>query len=171
MLSTHLNNGLPQTLPKLDNPLFAQLAEDRLLATFIADGIHMPPYVLKSLIRAKGFERSALVTDAVAAVAAPAGTYPFAGMLVDRSEDGVVSQSDSSGLAGSSLCLDDAVRNLVRWNIATFEQAVEMASTRLLQALAPVLEAHGVSLALSELEWSQSMNVTRVRIGNEERFF
>lgn len=170
-LSTHLGNGLPQILPKLDNPLFAQLAEDRLLATFIADGIHMPPYVLKSLIRAKGFERSALVTDAVAAAAAPAGTYPFAGMQVDRSEDGVVSQSDSSGLAGSSLCLDDAVRNLVRWNIATFEQAVEMASTRLLQALAPVLEAHGVSLALSELEWSQSMNVTRVRIGNEERFF
>jgi N-acetylglucosamine-6-phosphate deacetylase len=170
-LSTHLGNGLPQILPKLDNPLFAQLAEDRLLATFIADGIHMPPYVLKSLIRAKGFERSALVTDAVAAAAAPTGTYPFAGMLVDRSEDGTVSQGDSSGLAGSSLCLDDAVRNLVRWNIATFEQAVEMASTRLLQVLAPVLKAHSVSLAESELEWSDSMSVTRVRIGKKQRFF
>lgn len=170
-LSTHLGNGLPQILPKLDNPLFAQLAEDRLLATFIADGIHMPPYVLKSLIRAKGFERSALVTDAVAAASAPAGTYPFAGMYVDRSEDGTVSQSDATGLAGSSLCLDDAVRNLVRWNIATFEQAVEMASTRLQQVLTPVLKAHGVILADSELEWSDSMNVTRVRIGDEERFF
>ncbi|MHC1549758.1 N-acetylglucosamine-6-phosphate deacetylase [Phyllobacterium sp. K27] len=170
-LSTHLGNGLPQILPKLDNPLFAQLAEDRLLATFIADGIHMPAHVLKSLIRAKGFERSALVTDAVAAAAAPAGTYPFAGMSVDRAQDGTVSQRDATGLAGSSLCLDDAVRNLVRWNIATFEQAVEMASTRLLRVLAPVLGAHGVSLAESEVEWSGAMEVTRVRIGKEERFF
>ncbi|MEP7457085.1 N-acetylglucosamine-6-phosphate deacetylase [Phyllobacterium sp. SB3] len=170
-LSTHLGNGLPQILPKLDNPLFAQLAEDRLLATFIADGIHMPPYVLKSLIRAKGFERSALVTDAVAAAAAPAGTYAFAGMHVDRTQDGTVSQSGATGLAGSSLCLDDAVRNLVRWNIATFDQAVEMASARLMHVLAPVLKAHGVTLADSELEWSDTLAVTRVRIGNEERFF
>jgi N-acetylglucosamine-6-phosphate deacetylase len=170
-LSTHLGNGLPQILPKLDNPLFAQLAEDRLLATFIADGIHMPPHVLKSLIRAKGFERSALVTDAVAAAAAPAGTYAFAGMKVDRSEDGTVSRSGATGLAGSSLRLDDAVRNLVHWNIATFGQAVEMASERLLQVLAPVLTAHGVKLADSEVEWSRSMNVTRVRVGNEERIF
>ncbi|EJM98424.1 amidohydrolase family protein [Phyllobacterium sp. YR531] len=170
-LSTHLGNGLPQILPKLDNPLFAQLAEDRLLATFIADGIHMPAYVLKSLIRAKGFERSALVTDAVAAAAAPTGTYAFAGMNVDRSDDGTVSQSGATGLAGSSLCLDDAVRNLVRWNIATFEQAVEMASTRLLEVLAPVLTARGINLAESELDWSDAMAITRVRIGNEERFF
>ncbi len=170
-LSTHLGNGLPQILPKLDNPLFAQLAEDRLLATFIADGIHMPAHALKSLIRAKGFERSALVTDAVAAAAAPAGTYPFAGMKVDRAQDGTVSQSNATGLAGSALCLDDAVRNLVRWNIASFEQAVEMASTRLLQVLSPVFEAHDVILADSELEWSDSMNVTRIRVGSEERFF
>src|SRR5690606_25465116 len=57
-LSTHLGNGLPQTLPKLDNTLFAQLAEDRLAATFIADGIHVPPSALKALVRAKGPERS-----------------------------------------------------------------------------------------------------------------
>jgi N-acetylglucosamine-6-phosphate deacetylase len=52
-LSTHLGNGLPQLLPKLDNTLFAQLGEDRLAASFIADGIHLPPQALKSLIRAR----------------------------------------------------------------------------------------------------------------------
>ena len=75
-LSTHLGNGLPQLLPKLDNTLFAQLGEDRLAASFIADGIHLPPQALKRCIRAKGFERSLLVTDAVAAAAAPPGRYP-----------------------------------------------------------------------------------------------
>ena len=54
LLSTHLGNGLPQMLHKVDNPLFAQLAEDRLWASFIADGIHLPAAALKTMLRAKG---------------------------------------------------------------------------------------------------------------------
>ncbi len=168
-LSTHLGNGLPQIMPKLDNPLFAQLGEDRLLATFIADGIHLPPKALKSLMRAKGFERCALVTDAVAAAAVPAGAYDFAGMRIERSADGTVRLPGTTGLAGSSLCLDDGVRNLVRWGIATFEQAVEMASTRLLVALAPALRAHNITLPHAEIDWSDSMAIRSVRIGDEIR--
>ena len=167
-LSTHLGNGLPQILPKLDNPLFAQLAEDGLLATFIADGIHIPPQALKALIRAKGIERSALVTDATAAAEAPSGVYGFAGMRIERAESGMVSQPGKTGLAGSSLCLDDAVRNLVRWNIASFDQAIEMASKRLLEVLAPVLRAHGITLPKAEVEWSKAMTVQRVRLGDEQ---
>ena len=52
-LSTHLGNALPQPQPKFLNPLMAQLAEDALHASFIADGIHIPPEVLKVLLRAK----------------------------------------------------------------------------------------------------------------------
>ena len=55
-LSTHLGNGLPQMLPKFRNPLMAQLAEDRLAASFIADGIHIPAATLKVLLRAKGLD-------------------------------------------------------------------------------------------------------------------
>ena len=66
-MSTHLGNGLPAMLPKLDNPLMAQLAEDRLAAGFIADGVHVPVAALKVMLRAKGWGRSVLVTDAVAA--------------------------------------------------------------------------------------------------------
>ena len=46
-LCTHLGNGLPHLLPKLDNPLMAQLAEDRLAAGFIADGVHLPVPALR----------------------------------------------------------------------------------------------------------------------------
>ena len=42
-LSTHLGNAMPHTLTKFRNPLVAQLAEDRLAASFIADGLHVPP--------------------------------------------------------------------------------------------------------------------------------
>ena len=63
-LSTHLGNALPQPQPKFLNPLMVQLASDELHASFIADGIHIPPDALKVLLRAKGPSRSILVTDA-----------------------------------------------------------------------------------------------------------
>src|ERR671916_2070136 len=89
-LSTHLGNGLPQLLHKVDNPLFAQLAEDRLSASFIADGIHLPPPAVRVMLRAKGFERLILVSDAVSAAAAAPGLHPFADMVVEHASDGSV---------------------------------------------------------------------------------
>jgi len=170
-LSTHLGNGLPQMLPKLDNPVFAQLAEDRLAAGFIADGIHLPPPALRALVRAKGEERAFLVTDATAAAAAPPGSYPFAGMVVERGADGTVRVPGGRSLAGSSLCLDDAVRNLVAWNIAPPARALAMASGRPAALLAPALRAHGIVLPDSEAEWSPALRLARIRVGSEERRF
>ncbi|MBS0642298.1 MAG: amidohydrolase family protein, partial [Proteobacteria bacterium] len=83
-LSTHLGNALPQPQPKFLNPLMAQLAEDGLHASFIADGIHIPPAALKVLLRAKTPPRCVLVTDATAAAAAPPGLYDFAGMRIEH---------------------------------------------------------------------------------------
>jgi N-acetylglucosamine-6-phosphate deacetylase len=167
-LSTHLGNGLPQTLPKLANPIFAQLAEDRLMAGFIADGIHLPAKALAALIRAKGFERSILVTDAVLAAAAPAGRYRFAGMTIARDADGAVRQEEGL-LAGSALCLDEAVRNVVGWGIATPEQAFAMASNHAHSAIRPALRAHAIALAEAEVEWSDALFVRRVRLGDIDR--
>lgn len=167
-LSTHLGNGLPQTLHKLANPIFAQLAEDRLMAGFIADGIHVHPRALAALIRAKGFERSILVTDAVVAAAAPVGRYHFAGMAVDRMPDGSVRQ-EAGLLAGSALCLDEAIRNVVAWGIATPGQAFAMASEHALAAIRPALAAHGIALAEGEVEWSDELFVRRVRLADQER--
>lgn len=169
-LSTHLGNGLPQSLHKLANPIFAQLAEDRLMAGFIADGIHVHPRALAALIRAKGFERSILVTDAVVAAAAPAGRYHFAGMAVDRMPDGSVRQ-EAGLLAGSALCLDEAVRNVVSWGIATPAQAFAMASDHALAAIRPALAAHGLVLAEGEVEWSDELFVRRVRLADQERHY
>jgi len=167
-LATHLGNGLPQTLHKLANPLFAQLAEDRLMAGFIADGIHVHPKALGALVRAKGAKRSILVTDAVVAAAAPAGRYHFAGMAVDRMPDGSVRQADGL-LAGSALCLDAAVRNVVAWGIATPQQALAMASDHALAAIRPALSAHGITLAEGEVEWSDELVVRRVRLADQDR--
>lgn len=170
-LSTHLGNGQPQSLPKLDNPIFAQLAEDRLAAGFIADGIHLPPPALKAMIRAKGPGRAFLVTDAVSAAAAPAGLYPFAGMTVQRSADGAVRVPGGRSLAGSSLCLDAAMRNLVAWGIALPEEAAAMASATPAALLAPALAAHGITLPDSVATWSDGLQLRHIRVGPVERRF
>lgn len=164
-LSTHLGNGLPQQMHKLANPLFAQLGEDRLMAGFIADGIHIDPRALKSLIRAKGLDRCILVTDAVVAAGAAPGRYSFAGMPVDLAADGSVRQPGGASLAGSALKLDDAVRNVVAWGIATAEQAIAMASAQALAALAPALSAARITLPVSEVVWSSALRIERVRVG------
>ena len=76
-LSTHLGNGAHATLPRHPNYIWEQLAEDRLAASFIVDGLHLPESFLRVALRAKGIGRSILVTDAVAPAMCAAGAVPF----------------------------------------------------------------------------------------------
>jgi N-acetylglucosamine-6-phosphate deacetylase len=153
-LSTHLGNALPQPQPKFLNPLMAQLATDTLHASFIADGIHIPPEALKVLIRAKTPLRSILVTDATSAAAAPPGLYHFAGMTIEHTPDGSVRVPGSTTLAGSALCLDQAVRNLVAWSLTDAATALAMASIHPNALLAPALAHHGIALPNTKVTWT-----------------
>jgi N-acetylglucosamine-6-phosphate deacetylase len=165
-LSTHLGNGLPRILPKLDNAIFAQLAEDRLYASFIADGIHLPQAALKVMLRAKGMERSILVTDAVSAAAAEPGLYPFADMTVEFAEDGSVRVPGSPSLAGSGLTLDQAVRNLVAWGLTSRADAIRMASANPASLMSLTLARHRRNLTGGTVEWSDALDVIGVRVGD-----
>lgn len=164
-LSTHLGNALPQPQPKFLNPMMAQLADDRIHAGFIADGIHVPPPALKVMLRAKGAERSFLVTDATAAAGARPGLYRFAGMTIEHAADGTVREPASPVLAGSALCLDQAIRNLVRWDLAEAAGAIALAGVRPAALLAPVLAARGIRREPGRIEWSGSLHVRRAEVG------
>jgi N-acetylglucosamine-6-phosphate deacetylase len=170
-LSTHLGNGLPQIVHKVNNPIFAQLAEDGLHASFIADGIHLPVQALKTMLRAKGLVRSVLVTDAVSAAAADPGLYAFAGMAVEHAADGSVRLPGSQFLAGSALTLDRAVRNVVAWNLATADEAIRMASRNPSDLMQPSFSAFDVGHDFGEVEWSPDLRVIEVRIGSMKRTF
>ena len=161
-LSTHLGNALPQPQPKFVNPLMAQLAEDRLSASFIADGIHSPPAALKVMLRAKTLSRSVLVTDATAAAGAPPGLYRFAGMTIEHRPDGSVREPGSPVLAGSALCLDQAVRNLIAWGLAEPEHAIAAASTQPAALLAPGLAHHAIRVPASDVAWSATYNPAEI---------
>ncbi len=161
-LSTHLGNGLPQVLPKLENTLLAQLAEPRLSAGLIADGHHMSPEALGALVRIKGTDRSILVTDAMSGAGSAPGRYRFAGMELELSAAGRVANPGGVGLAGSALRMDDGVRNLVAWDIADFETAIRMASDNPRRAIAESLAHHGITLDPGDVTWDNDLRVVSV---------
>lgn len=160
-LSTHLGNGVAHQQHKFDNPIFAQLAEDRLQAGFIADGIHVPPDALKVMLRAKAMTRSILVTDAVTAAAAPPGPYGFAGMPIVRAKDGSVRVPGGTYLAGSALTLDQAVRNIVAWGIAGFPDAIAMASQHPRALMRKAFDHRGIKLPAGTVTWTPELAVAK----------
>jgi N-acetylglucosamine-6-phosphate deacetylase len=133
-LSTHLGNGAHPMLRRHPNYIWEQLAEDRLMADFIVDGIHLGPAFLKSALRAKGIERSVLVTDAAPPAAAAPGRYAIADQPVDLTDDGRVVLAGTDRLAGSALNMRRGVENLMQLAGLTLADAVRMATTNAARA-------------------------------------
>jgi N-acetylglucosamine-6-phosphate deacetylase len=155
-LSTHLGNGCAAVLPRHPNVIWEQLGEDRLLASFIVDGHHLPPATVRSMVRAKTPARSILVTDATAAAGMPPGRYTLGGQEVELAPDGRVAAPGASNLAGSALRLDVAIGNAARYCGLPLGDVVPMASTRPAAYLG--IPAAGRVLA----EWDASRFALRV---------
>jgi N-acetylglucosamine-6-phosphate deacetylase len=113
-LSTHLGNGAHPVMRRHPNYIWEQLAEDRLMADFIVDGIHLDRSFLKTAIRAKGVERSVLITDAATPAGAEPGRYRLGEIDVELLPDGRVVLAGQDRLAGSALRMDRGVENLIR---------------------------------------------------------
>jgi N-acetylglucosamine-6-phosphate deacetylase len=127
-LSTHLGNGAHSVLPRHPNYVWEQLAEDRLMAGFIVDGIHLPASFVKVALRAKGVSRSVLVTDAATPAAAPPGRYRLGELDVELTPAGRVVLAGTDRLAGSALRMDRGVENLMRLAGLSLADAVAMAT-------------------------------------------
>lgn len=125
---THLGNGAHALLPRHPNYIWEQLAEDRLAAGFIADGIHLPACFLKVALRAKGLDRAFLVTDASAPAACAPGRYRLGEQEVDLTPEGRVVLAGQDRLAGSALRMDRGVANLMALAGLGLPEALAMAT-------------------------------------------
>jgi N-acetylglucosamine-6-phosphate deacetylase len=128
-MSTHLGNGAHAVMRRHPNYIWEQLAEDRLTASFIVDGIHLPASFLKVALRAKGLSRSVLVTDASSPAGAAPGRYSLGEQAVDLTADNRVVLAGQDKLAGSALRMDRGVENLMRLAGLSLAEAVTMATT------------------------------------------
>ncbi|MBS1789976.1 MAG: N-acetylglucosamine-6-phosphate deacetylase [Acidobacteria bacterium] len=127
-MSTHLGNGSHAKIDRHPNYIWEQLANDDLWASFIVDGHHLPPSVVKCFLRSKGIARSVLVTDAIAAAGCPPGKYKLGNIEAEVLESGRVCLPGTPYLAGSALEMHDAVGKTVAFSDATLDDALRMAS-------------------------------------------
>jgi len=127
-LSTHIGNGAHAVLPRHPNYIWEQLAEDRLAASFIVDGIHLAKSFLNVALRAKGVERSILVTDAVMPAGCEPGQYKLGEVDVELHSDGSVRLLGGTRLAGSALRMDRSIENVMRMTGVNLRDAVSMAT-------------------------------------------
>ena len=127
-LSTHLGNATHTLLRKHPNYIWDQLAEDRLSASFIVDGIHLGQAFLRTALRAKTVGRTVLVTDASAPAGAKPGRYRLGEQDVDLTEDGRVVLAGTDKLAGSALRMNRGVANMVSLGGFSVPDAVRTAT-------------------------------------------
>ncbi len=127
-LSTHLGNGAASQIHRHQNPLWPQLAEDRLHASLIADLHHLPEPALKTFVRAKGPERTILVSDCVDLTGMKPGVYDLFGASVELKPNGKICLRGTDLLAGSGLMLLQGVLNAWRATDLTLEEAFACAN-------------------------------------------
>jgi N-acetylglucosamine-6-phosphate deacetylase len=120
--ATHLYNAMSPLAHRAPGAVGATLADERVTAGVIVDGIHVHPTAVVAAWRALGPSRLTLVTDAVAALGLPPGAARLGTMDVTVGADGV--RLSDGTLAGANLSLDQALRNLVAYTGCQIPDAV-----------------------------------------------
>ncbi len=109
--AVHIFNAMRPFAHRETGVLGAALTDSRMTAEVIADGVHVDAPAIRLLLAAKGFENVLLVSDGIAATGMPDGNYRLGSIEVTVM--GGVCRNSEGRLAGSTLTLDRAVRNLV----------------------------------------------------------
>jgi N-acetylglucosamine-6-phosphate deacetylase len=134
-MSTHLGNGCHALLPRHDNYLWEQLAADELWASIICDGHHLPPAMIRCILRVKTPARIILTCDASSLAGMPPGRYREWDQELDVLPEGKIVVADSGFLAGSWSFTDYCIGQAVHHGGVTLAESIEMASIRPRQLL------------------------------------
>ena len=132
LMSTHLGNGAHGQIRRHPNYIWDQLADDRLTASLIVDGHHLPAAVVKTFLRAKTVERCVLVSDITGMAGMPPGLYENSSLgSVEVLEDGrLVVPGQRQLLAGASRPIGVGIATVMKYADLSLEEAVGMASQR-----------------------------------------
>src|SRR6478609_2589548 len=123
---THLFNAMPPLSAREPGIVGAALADNRLTAGLIVDGIHVDPISVRAAFAAKGCERVALVTDAMPTVGATKDRFELVGRTITLANGKLTTEEGT--LAGAHLDMATAVRNAVKLVQLPLEDALRAAS-------------------------------------------
>ena len=127
--ATHFYNAMPgfhkRREYKYEGTVESIYLMEDMTVEVVADGIHVPPTILRMVYRIKGVEKTALITDALACAASDSKEAFDPRVII---EDGVCKLADRSALAGSVATMDRCIRTMVQKAEIPLEDAIRMAS-------------------------------------------
>ena len=154
---THAFNAMPSLHHRQPGLLGAAIVDDRVFCGLIADGKHISPTMLQVFLQASNYQQGVfLVSDALAPIGLPDGVYPWDTRTIEV-QNGTARLPDGT-LSGTTLSLFVGATNLVKWGIATVEQAIAMVTSAPRQAI-----------GLAKLEIGMKANLIRWQYNSENR--
>jgi len=123
---THLGNGVPMVINRHHNPILSALAEDDLVATIITDGHHLPPSLIKTIVRTKGPQRCIVISDASSLAGLPPGKYETLGHKVILEETGRLYDPQTGYLCGSSATMLQCMNYLASLKLVSITELIAM---------------------------------------------
>ena len=124
--AVHVYNAMRSFAHRDSGIIGAILTDDRVSAELICDGVHVEASAVRVLVRSKGLSRIILVSDSSSGAGIPDGNYRLGNFTVHVA--GGVCRTVEGNLAGSTITLDAAVRNLSTFTGFTYQECLPCAT-------------------------------------------
>jgi N-acetylglucosamine-6-phosphate deacetylase len=127
-LSTHLGNGCANFIHRHKNPIWPQLANDKLTTSVIADGHHLSPEELQVFYKVKGPDKIILTSDVIYLSGMDPGRYTFLENEVILTLEGMLINRELDCLAGASFPLKKGIENMMKFTGCSLKDSINMAT-------------------------------------------
>jgi N-acetylglucosamine-6-phosphate deacetylase len=130
-LATHLGNGCASFINRHNNPIWPQLADERLTASIICDGFHLPSEIIRVFYKVKGADNIIITSDITNFAGLPAGEYRNKkGETIIKTQEGNLRFSgQEGGLYGSATPLSKGVGHIMKVTGCSLAKAIRMVTT------------------------------------------
>lgn len=121
---THTFNGIIGIHHREPGAMVAAFEKPDVTMQIIPDGVHVHPAIINMLVKMVGIDRVIVITDAMRATGLPDGHYPLGD--VDVTVIDGMARSETGSLAGSTLTMQNALRNVMRFCKLSLAEAIPM---------------------------------------------
>jgi N-acetylglucosamine-6-phosphate deacetylase len=129
-IATHLGNGCANMINRHFNPLWSQLADDRLNISIICDSFHLLPEEIKVFYKVKGVEKTILTSDVTSYATLKPGIYQEkTGESIELTKEGLLHYPAQKCLYGSASPLTKGIEYVMKITGCSLAEAIRMAST------------------------------------------
>jgi N-acetylglucosamine-6-phosphate deacetylase len=128
-IATHLGNGCANMINRHQNPLWPQLADDRLMISIIGDGFHLNPEEIRVFYKVKGTDRTIITSDVTSYASLPPGKFVNSeGDTIELTPEGMIRYPAQNVLAGSASPVRKGVLNVMKVTGCSLAEAIQMTS-------------------------------------------